>query len=338
MERRDHSGASAPDPRQEAVVAEAAPRARFRQFEFRRPERQLDVPRVSLAVLLMLGLLSVASYLGWEAVQGALRWLHQQPQYQVPFREIRLRPDPPRWFRGGAAAFLEQVRERAKESEIVSVLDLESGRLRRAFRDYSPWVQEVGRIEFPPQMILVELTYKQPVATTDQGATCDVFLDRNGHLLPQGDLDLDKLGRLIRITGQRLFPSPENRPGGIWRSSLPGAESARIERCLRGAAGLAGFLKDPEREADAASNPALHIRSVFATDSRGLFLRTDEDVQVLWGDPPGQEPVGGLDALAKWEIMKNWAKLPSRRRLPPGGFWTFSRDELRPVEPLGSGS
>jgi hypothetical protein len=320
------------------MVDDPGSRTRFRRFEFRRPERQLDIPRILLAGLLLPAMLSMLGYLALQTARSAVRWLHQQPQYQVAFLDIKLRPVPPAWFRGGSEGFLKQVRERSKEAEVLSVLDLDSGRLQRDFKDYSPWVEEVLRIEYPPQTIVVDLVYKQPVALIDPSSAGDVILDHNGHLLPFDDLDQEKLGPLIRITGQQLVPSPENRPGGIWKSGLSSLEAARIERAIRGACGLAGYFQEPERSSEGLSNPALHVRSIYATDPRGLFVRTEEDVQILWGEPPGEESFGRLDASKKWEIMKKWANSTPRRRLASGGYWMFTKIDLRPVEPLGSRS
>jgi hypothetical protein len=341
MDYREHPRTAAAEPRHEGAAGDPGARSRFRRFEFRRPERQLDLPRVLLASLILLGLLSAAGYLGIQAARSAVRWLHGQPQYQVAFGAIHLHPAPPSWFRGGIEGFLSQVRERSREPEILPVLDLDPDRLRRAFQDYSPWVEEVVRIATPPHEIHVELVYKKPVAVQESGPGEEAFLlDRNGHLLPGEDVDRDRLGPLIRITGQHLTPSTENRPGGIWKSGLAGAEAARIEAGVRGAAALAGFFQDPERLTDQKGTPALQVLSIFASDPhrRGLFLRTADGVQVLWGEPPGKEASGTLTAVQKWDLLRRWAALPSRRELVPGGYWSFSRNELRPVEPAAGRS
>ena len=80
-----------------------------------RAERQLDLPRVLLAFCLGVAGLTLIGYLGTQALRSMVHWLHQQPQYQVRFLDIRLQNEPPAWFRGGAQAFLRQVREHVKE-------------------------------------------------------------------------------------------------------------------------------------------------------------------------------------------------------------------------------
>ncbi|MFO0891246.1 MAG: hypothetical protein U0790_19145 [Isosphaeraceae bacterium] len=333
MDYREHPRTAAAEPRLDGVIGDPVSRPRLRRFDFRRSGRQLDLPRVVLAGLILLGVVSITGYLGLRAARTAIRWLHQQPQYQIPFREIRLRPEAPAWFRGGTEAFLGQVRERSREPEVLSVLDLERGQLTRAFQDYSPWVEEVVRIEYPPGEIVVDLVYKRPVAILGSAPGEVSYLDRNGHLLPGEDFDPELLGPLIRITGTQLVPSPRNHPGGIWKSAVDGSESARLERCVRAAAGLAGFLLEPDRLAERSSSRVLQVVSIFATDERGLFIRTAEGVMVLWGEAPGQEPAGTLTAAQKWETFKRWAATSPRRAVAPGGYWMFSRSDLKPVEP-----
>jgi len=333
MDYREHPRTAATETVVDGVIGKPGSRSRFRQFEFRRNERQLDWPRVLLAGLLLLGMLSVVGYLGLTAVRSAVRWLHRQPQYQVPFGEIRLQPEPPPWFRGGAEGFLKQVREKSQQPEVLAVLDLEDERLTRAFRDYSPWVEEVARVTFPPQSIRIQLRYKRPVAIQEIGAGETLFLDRHGHLLPAEDIDREQLGPLIKITGPGLAPADGNRPGGIWKSGLSGPDAAWVESCVRGATSLAGFLQD--RSEEASETPALRVDSIYANESlkRGLFVVTTEGVVLLWGEAPGQEKPGTLKAEEKGEMMKKGAAATSRRKLANRGYWKFERTELRPIEP-----
>ncbi len=332
MDYREHPRTPATETLIDGVIGKPGSRSRFRRFEFRRNERQLDWPRVLLAGLLFLGMLSVVGYIGLIAVRSAIQWLHRQPQYQIPFREIRLQPEPPPWYRGGSEGFLKQVREKAQQPELLAVLDVDRERLMSAFRDYSPWVED-ARITFSPQLIRVELSYKRPVAIQKVGSGEDLFLDRHGHLLPGEDVDRELLGPLIKITGPQLVPSAENRPGGIWKSGLAGPDAPRVENCVRGAAGLAGFLQ--ERSEETSGIAALRVDSIYANEphKRGLFLLTAEQVLVLWGDPPGMEKPGMLEASEKWEIMKKWAATTGRRELSRGGFWMFGRSDLQPIEP-----
>ena len=332
MVYRETPRIAAKDGRLDGVIDDADSRPRLRRFDFVRAERQLDLPRVLLASCLFVAGLALLGYLGTQALRSMIRWLHQQPQYQVRFLDIRLHDEPPAWFRGGAQAFLRQVREHAKEAEVLPVMELESERIDLDFRRY-PWVDDVKRVEYPPQGITVHLVYKQPVATIPFSPGEHVILDRNGHILPVEDIDTKKLGPLISITGRGLDQAAtDNQPGRAWKSSAPGAEGPRLERCVLGAARLAGFLQEPDRASEAASLPALRVKAIVATDGRGLFVQNVEDAMIYWGEASGSEASGNLQEKEKWEMLKKWATAPSRRILPDGDYWMFSRVDLKPVK------
>ena len=334
MVYRETPRVAAKDGRLDGVIddADSRPRSRFRRFDFVRTERQLDLPRVLLASCLFVAGVALLGYLGTRALHSMIRWLHQQPQYQVKFLDIRLQNEPPAWFRGGAQAFLRQVRENVKEAEVLPVMDLETERIRRDFRLF-PWVDDVTRVAYPPQGITVHLVYKQPVATIPFPPEEHVILDRNGHILPGEDIDTEKLGPLITITGKGLNQrATDNRPGTAWKSSAPGAEGPRLERCVLEAATLAGFFQEADRASEAASVPALRVLAVVATDRRGLFVQNVEGVMIYWGEAPGSEASGNLEAKEKWEMLKKWASSSSRRILPTGDYWMFSRTGLEPVK------
>jgi hypothetical protein len=331
MEYRGTPRIAATEGRLDGVIDEADSRPRFRGFEFVRSQRQLDITRVLLTGLLVLAAVASIGYLGAQALRSAIRWLYHQPQYQLRFLDIQLHDEPPAWFRGGTEAFLRQVRDHAREAEVLPVLELEKGRIERDFKLF-PWVDDVARVEYPPLGITVHLIYKKPVAMIPFPAGEQVILDRNGHVLPPDDIDTEKLGPLIKITGRGLVPSAENRAGRVWRLTAAGSEATRLDRCVRGAAKLAGFLQEPERAREALPNPALHILAIVATDHRGFFLQNAQDSMIHWGEAPGEELNGGLEAKEKWEILRKWVKSSSRRVLPPGDFWAFSHSELKPVE------
>ncbi len=332
MVYREPPRIAAQDGRLDGVIDDADSRPRLRRFDFVRAERQLDLPRVLLVLCLFVAGLALIGYVGTQALRSMIRWLHQQPQYQVRFLDIRLQDEPPAWFRGGAQAFLRQVREHAKEAEILPIMDLETEQIDRDFRLF-PWVDAVTRVEYPPQGITVHLAYKQPVATIPFPPGEHVILDPKATILPGEDIDTKKLGPLIKITGTGLDqPASDNQPGLAWKSSAPGAEGPRLERCALGAARLAGFLQKPDRAREAASVPALRVLAIVATDRRGFFVQNAEGAMIYWGEAPGSEASGNLDAQEKWEILKKWATAPGRRNLPDRDYWRFSGAELEPVK------
>jgi len=216
MEYRETPRIAATEGRLDAVIDQPDPRPRLRRFDLIRAQRQFDLPRVVAAVLLFLAGLGVLGYLGTQAVRLAVRWLHQQPQYQLRFQDIKLAEPPPHWFRGGAEALLKQVRENVGEAEILPIMELKPDRIEHDFKLFH-WVDDVRLVEYPPQGITVHLVYKQPVAMIPIPSGDPAILDRNGHLLPADDIDTEKLGPLIKITGRGLAPAAENRPGKAWK-------------------------------------------------------------------------------------------------------------------------
>jgi hypothetical protein len=339
MEYRETPRITSNEAGVEGIVDEpgSGPRPRLRRFEFVRSQRQLDLPRILVAVLLGLLALGLLSYLALAALHQAMLWVHRQPDYALPFGEIQLIPEPPAWFRGGSAGFLKQVQENAGEPEVLPVLDLERGatldrsRIARAFKVF-PWVDDVTRIEYPPHAIRVHLAYKTPVATIPYKGAEPALLDRKGHLLSSQNVDLEQLEPLILIMGQKLAPASSNRPGTPWRSNQPAPEAERIERGVRGAAQLAGFFHDRLANEPRPVPPALRVQAIVASDRRGLWVQNAEQEMILWGEPPGDEPIGAASLDEKWEMLKAWARNAARKPLPAGDYWAFGRSELRPVE------
>ncbi|MBV8488540.1 MAG: hypothetical protein JO161_09705 [Planctomycetaceae bacterium] len=333
MDHRPTPRLAATDEAQGPAVDLAESRPRMHRLDFSRGQRPLDIKRVLLAGVAVFATLAASLVVGKEVLHRAVEWLQRQPEYQLRFLDIELSPPPPPWFRGGAEAFLRQVKENRREDDFLPILTLEPGRIASDFKLF-PWVEDVPRIEYPPQSIKVHLVYKKPVATMTLPTGERIVLDGQGHLLPTTDIDEEKLGPLIKIAGTGLVHSPGNRPGEVWKSAALPPEAGKQEHAVLGAARLAAFLSEPSRASKAATLPALRFWAIYATDppyDRGLFVRSEEDI-VLWGSSPGEKTTGEPDAEEKWTILEKWATNARRSSLPPGSFWTFSRSELRPVE------
>jgi hypothetical protein len=317
---------TAPEGRLDGVIDDAIPRPRFRRFDFVTAPRHIDMTRVILAGLAVLTIVAAGLYLGTHAFRSAVDLLRRQPQYQLGFHEIKLKQNPPSWFRGGAASFLKQVRATAGESEVLPLLELEKGRIERDFKVF-PWVDDVRRIEYPPGGIEVDLAYKIPVAVIPFRSGVQIVVDTHGHVLPSEDIEPRTLMGLIKIMGTLdvpLVPSVDNPPGKAWKSGAAGALGTRQDRGVVGAAKLAGFLDRPDRRQEAARLPALRIVTIIATDHRGLFVQNAEDAIILWRDAPGEEVDDAPTAEEKWQVMRKWAKDSGRRSLPSRDFWEFS--------------
>jgi hypothetical protein len=337
MEYREPPRIAATERRLDGVVDDAEIRPRLRRFEFVRAQRHLDFPRLAVAVLVAMATVAVVGYGLFQVSTSAVTWLHHQPQFQLRFLDIQLKPPPPDWFRGGTEAFLKQVRANARESEVLEIMDLPRGSLDKdqIAIDFKkdPWVEDVPRVEYPPYSIAVHLVYRTPVAWIHAPPAPPVYLDRDGTTLPIEDVDRDKLGPLLPVIGRGLDQaSAANEPGLPWRSSAPGADAARLKRCVEDAATLAGFLLESERARESSTTAALRMVRIVTADHRGLWLVNSENAMILWGDAPGKESNGSLKAVEKWEILGRWAKSMVQRSLPSGDYWEFSKSELIATE------
>jgi hypothetical protein len=329
MEYRKMPRIAAPEERLDEVIDGATPHPRLRRFDFVTAPRHIDMTRVMLAGSVLLSIVAAGLYLGAHAFRSAVDLLRRQPQYQLGFHEIKLKHDPPLWFRGGAASFLKQVRATAGESDVLPLLELEKGRIERDFKVF-PWVDDVRRIEYPPGGIEVDLAYKIPVAVIPFRRGAQIVVDAHGHVLPADDIDPVTVSRLIRVMGTRdvpLVPSVDNPPGKAWKSGALGALDSRQERAVAAAARLAGFLDEPDRRREAALLPPLRIVTIIATDDRGLFVQTAEETVILWRDALRDDADDEPDDEEKWLILRKWASGSGQRSLPSRDFWRFSRSD-----------
>jgi hypothetical protein len=297
----------------------------------------MNYRRVIVATALIAGLAGF-SYLISRAVRNANAWLIAQRSYQIPFDEIQLASPLPEWYRGGARAFLESVRERAGVSETVPVLDMTPEQVKVMFVQ-SPWVESVVRVSYPPLALRVELQYREPVAQVTIPGDEPYLLDRSATILPRMDVDLERLkrsGPLVAIHGSRLTAPLDPRPGATWKpkggiADVTSEGNGRIPAAAR----LAAFLVNKMRAAGSSLPPALAVRRIDPTDphGRGLFMLNGEDTWILWGETPGEETRGQLDAEGKWALLRLWSERTTSRRLPNEEYWEFSKERLQHIRP-----
>ncbi len=290
---------------------------------------------VGLAIAAVIA--AVIAYLGFQAARTAVNWLHHQPQYHVAFGEIKLLSKPPACYRGGSAAFLEHVRRSAGEPEQISLLEEAPDRLARAFK-LNPWVEKVVRVAYTAGRISVALEYREPVAWVKLPHGQQQLVDGDGRILAADDVDIEPLGRAIKITGQELAAPEEARPGLVWKTKGSGGGVDEVDSRVVAAARLARFLRNPDRMREAQASPALRIFEIIVTSpsdfSRaGLFVMNDEGAEIRWGEAPGAESPGKPTAEEKWRMLEEWRDTEPLRSLPEGDYWQFSRKSLRKVCP-----
>ncbi len=272
-------------------------------------------------------ILGVLAVVGYRVVSQASGWLQQQPDYQVAFSSIELEEPPPRWFKGGKAAFLEQVRKAAGLPRAISRLTTTPDQLLAAFRE-APWVLEASRVVFDQDRIKVALRYRQPVAYVQLDRGEQRLVDAAGNVLQPEDVDPEPLDPLIRIIGTGLKPPADARTGVVWKTLSTGV--LEPDRRIVAAAKTAGFLAAARK-----STSKLAIESIIVSDfdRRGLFLQTDLGILVWWRSAPGSEK--GTEPLAseKWVVLEEWAATRKPVPIPPLDYMAFSGKALVQVCP-----
>jgi hypothetical protein len=261
-----------------------------------------DARRFGTLVLLLIASTVAVIYAGSLALDTAVRWLHQQSEYQVKFSDIELVPPPPPWFLGGQARFLERVREDANESEKIPFLDLyaidadrskadnrdpnrpatqsisddaQAGRIELAFRKF-PWVRQVGRVTYRSRKIRVELEYFEPQVYLNWSGVDQFLLDSAGHLLPVTDLD-SKKRPLLRIVTRDLTSENLLKPGLILKTA-----DEQLERKIFRAMQMATFLTTAERNLDPALPAEVRVDRIFLDIPKHLKPIPNEDPDDLY--------------------------------------------------------
>ncbi|MFI5461234.1 MAG: hypothetical protein ACHRXM_38000 [Isosphaerales bacterium] len=330
MEHREPPRIASGDRRFDGAIEEPGGGFRLRRFDPSRDRRQLDFRRAGLLTLAAIAVLAGVIYVALRATRAAVGWLNHQSTYQLPFNQIHLATDPPAWYRGGAQEFLERVRLGAGEAEQISLLEVVPERLTLAFKKYA-WVEEVVKVTYGPGRIVVDLRYRRPVASVDlPPGNPKQMVDDKGIILPTEDVDLDQLGKVIKITGEGLAAPSDPRPGVMWKAKASSSDMGEGDPRIQGAAKLAGFLRTETRAHEGLASPALHFLEIIVTDfaRRGLFMVNDEGAEVCWGAAPGDERPGRLSAEQKWVMLLEWRQSTRSRFLKEGDYWEFTKKGL----------
>jgi hypothetical protein len=336
MDYREPLRTRAADHRLEAVAPIADERLRRRRSPWTSPDRTRPDHRGHLLLIATLVALGGSTYLGLMLFRAATDWLQHQKEYQVPFKRIQLVPKPPPWYRGSTEAFLASVRSDANESQQLSVLSWEPGRIKSAFLR-NPWVESVVRVSYLPHGLRVELQYREPVALVVIPPAGQYLLDEKATILPIQDVDVDRLvrlGTMIRISGQEGLTDPSDpRPGKSWEPKPGVVDLSEGNGRIKAATKLASFLVHKTRALGRSQPPALHIPDIIPTDrkSRGLFMLNAEKTAILWGEAPGDEQPGKLSAQEKWAMLQEWSGRTKKRSDLTPGYWEFTREGLRHV-------
>ncbi len=316
MDHREPPGTSPP-------AAPLTPTPRFPRLVAPPTVRRLaPSSRIKAAAAIVAGAIVVVA-----AFLAVMIWVEHsvdvQPAYRLSYREIALVPPPPAWLHGGRIACLENALGGAAEFDSFSSLDFDHDRLLLMFRRY-PWIEKALRVEVVhPNRVSVALVYREPVAVHRLADRSEgTVVDREGVILPRGDIDFEQAGPLIKLHG--FDPPADPRAGEVWsqvdRQGIP----ARDDR-VRGASRLAAFLRS-KLIAALPNAPALGFVAIHPWGADGYSVQVGANLMFKWDEPGAVEPRSRLSDEAKWAMLLERVRQTPTKAGDPWVELKFTKD------------
>ena len=194
---------------------------------------------------------------------------------QVSLENVVLVPEQPEWVK---SSLKEQI---IGQYELDKLL-LDDEELVEQFAaafELDSHVEEVVRIEKRVNHILVEVTYRVPGAMVEVKVDEQRFVfpvDRSAVVMQTNDFDEADLGEFLRLVSD--YSKPKGNSGTPWGDPI-----------ITAGAAIANSLNDIAWKAMGL----YRIYSIAENDgSNRLYyvnLKNDENIRVLWGNPPGEE-------------------------------------------------
>ena len=194
---------------------------------------------------------------------------------QVSLENVVLVPEQPEWVK---SSLKEQI---IGQYELDKLL-LDDEELVEQFAaafELDSHVEEVVRIEKRVNHIRVEVTYRVPVAMVEVKVDEQRFVfpvDRSAVVMQTNDFDEADLGEFLRLVSD--YSKPKGNSGTPWGDPI-----------ITAGAAIANSLNDIAWKAMGL----YRIYSIAENDgSNRLYyvnLQNDENIRVLWGNPPGEE-------------------------------------------------
>ena len=298
--------------------------------------RRVALPRLLLAVGLLLGLLVLGFVGGSRLVNSVMAWVASRPEHQLPFSKIELVPSPDPWVFGGRLRILEQVRDEAKHGEVLSLLELDLKSLEKDFRR-CPLVKDVILVDRSQYgRLIVHLVYRKPVAVVvldskkDNGNT--YVIDEEAVPLPPRDVDWTDTGPRFQVRGN---PDPLIEIRGVKSSTEPEfgvpwkRSDGERDPMILGAALLAEFLQGRQKPNPSRPNAPSFARIYLLDEPINWFLLCDSRQNwVQWGKAPGEEKPGELSAEDRWKMLLDSVDRDGPLNAKYPNFLQFTRSGL----------
>ena len=222
--------------------------------------------------LLVLALFIAASFYAYKKFGLEIAGRSDQ---QVSLENVVLVPEQPEWVK---SSLKEQI---IGQYELDKLL-LDDEELVEQFAaafELDSHVEDVVRIEKRVNHIRVEVTYRVPVAMVEVKVDEQRFVfpvDRSAVVMQTNDFDEADLGEFLRLVSD--YSKPKGNSGTPWGDPI-----------ITAGAAIANSLNDIAWKAMGL----YRIYSIAENDgSNRLYyvnLKNDENIRVLWGNPPGEE-------------------------------------------------
>ncbi|WP_406700781.1 FtsQ-type POTRA domain-containing protein [Singulisphaera sp. Ch08] len=329
--------ATADEPSHEAESDPVRSR-RFARFVTPPSVRRLSRPRIVLAILACLGLLYVLSLAGIHGLRSLRTFVHKQDEYQLSFSEVVLDPPPPDWYKGGSKHFLERVRKESGEPDRFSLLDLDTEKLRLAFRR-DGWVRKAVVTRHNPNRVVVHLVYREPVALVEVDHSKNELIDQDAVILNQDDVNLNAAPTVQLARNKPRLPPFDRQVGEAWKRASGTNKLPAVDESVQAGAKLASFLSSMQRDELLKRSPNL-FNAVVVESATKLWVQSGVNLLVFWGMPPNEELPGELPAAEKWRVLSRWIKQDDRTKYDPEFIYGFkingSQVELTNQDPRKS--
>ncbi|MEX0585261.1 MAG: hypothetical protein WD176_01365, partial [Pirellulales bacterium] len=249
--------------------------------------------RLIFAAVLLLAALPAAVYWGWQHVGPRVL---ASADYQLEAAQIELVPPPESipWIRCDLKR--EALSMAGLDGPLLIADDDLVGRISQAFK-LQPWVAQVDRVtKSYPARVVVELTYRRPVAIAMVAEDNWWPVDADGFVLPQKDFPANEANRIYpKIVG--LTSGPPRPEGERWGDE-------RVVAAARIAAAFGSAWKDEFKLS------YITPLSAGGAESEDFVyeLGTDGGTRIVWGrsiDAPGEAPAAEKIARIREHVRQH---------------------------------
>ena len=222
--------------------------------------------------LLVLALFIAASFYAYKKFGLEIAGRSDQ---QVSLENVVLVPEQPEWVK---SSLKEQI---IGQYELDKLL-LDDEELVEQFAaafELDSHVEDVVRIEKRVNRIRVEVTYRVPVAMVEVKVDEQRFVfpvDRSAVVMQTNDFDEADLGEFLRLVSD--YSKPKGNSGTPWGDPIITAGAAIANSLNDIAWKVMGLYRIYSIAENDGSNRLYYVN-----------LKNDENIRVLWGNPPGEE-------------------------------------------------